>query len=501
MTLDSDKLLSIIIPVYNPPNDLLKKCIQSILDNSWQNFEVIFIMDYFSENIKNILLSINDNRFHLIENQNRNGVHLNRIKGVIESKGDYIAFIDSDDFIDKDYFISLIEQLELEDADLIFPRYRIFNYLTKKFEETIPDLFIRESPIEGTLNKGFSCTTCLMKKELKFYVDSLKKTCFLNLEDVFQYSTLLKKSKKYIYSKDNYNLYNYVQFNPNSSSVLYKKDESNIKLRILTEFKLSFYFNINIIEDILYLQQNFKYCENLSIEGLRQLNIFIDNNIKNPLNWENQIPKVIHYIWLGKEKEPDIINKWKELNYLIIKWDDTFFKNNTFVQKWIKKGNYSFASDYIRMWVLYNFGGIYLDTDIDIIKPFPEEMFNQPQFFGYEDDDIIIESCCIGACSSNKYIKKFLDWFDNYGDSYGEGFIDIKGNKCKNIMPSIISNILQNEKDISIYPNEILCANHYTEQGKQKYKQTENTILKHYFGGSWLKEEKKIFGLNDFGFK
>jgi glycosyltransferase involved in cell wall biosynthesis len=109
-----NKKLSIITPIYNPPINLFKKFLKSIQENSYQDFECILIYDYYNEEIQKMLEKIEkeDNRFKVIYNTTRLATFTNRFIGVENSTGYYLSFVDSDDSVDKDYFQSLINQLE-----------------------------------------------------------------------------------------------------------------------------------------------------------------------------------------------------------------------------------------------------------------------------------------------------------------------------------------------------------------------------------------------------
>ena len=85
------------------------------------------------------------------------------------------------------------------------------------------------------------------------------------------------------------------------------------------------------------------------------------------------IPKKIHYVWFGNEKNKLMkrcIDSWKKLNYEVYEWNEKTYdiNKNDFVKEAYKKQNWAFLSDYIRLDVLYNLGGIYIDTDVLLIK-------------------------------------------------------------------------------------------------------------------------------------
>ncbi len=123
------------------------------------------------------------------------------------------------------------------------------------------------------------------------------------------------------------------------------------------------------------------------------------------------IPKVIHYCWFGKKEKPDIVKKciksWNEFlpEYEIIEWNEKNFDINTylFTKQAYEIGNYAFVSDYVRVYVLYNYGGIYLDTDTEILGSLDPFLKNS-SFWGFEEKNYIATSI-IGAECGNEFEK------------------------------------------------------------------------------------------------
>lgn len=103
-------------------------------------------------------------------------------------------------------------------------------------------------------------------------------------------------------------------------------------------------------------------------------------NKRDYMREENRIPKVIHYVWLGGGKmSPDLercVRSWREVmpDYEIKRWDESAFDTDSlpWVKEAIEKRKWSLASDYIRHYALYTEGGIYMDTDVEVLKPFDE---------------------------------------------------------------------------------------------------------------------------------
>ena len=160
------------------------------------------------------------------------------------------------------------------------------------------------------------------------------------------------------------------------------------------------------------------------------------------------IQKKIHYIWLGrnaKDRASQIcINSWKSKlpDYEIIEWNednlplDTIAKNNRFFASCMKNKLWAFMSDYLRLWILYHEGGIYMDTDVQVIKSF-DDLLSNPMFLGYEMNDYI-GTGIIGAEKNNTLLKELLDF---YSEKIWE--VDYYNN------PMIFSNVLNEKADLS----------------------------------------------------
>ena len=106
---------------------------------------------------------------------------------------------------------------------------------------------------------------------------------------------------------------------------------------------------------------------------------------------EIRIPKTIHYCWFGRGEKPEIVKKcidtWKDKlsDYEIIEWNEDNFdiNQNDYVKEAYKAKKFAFVSDYVRVYALYNYGGIYLDTDVEVFKSFDDVLDNE-SFWGFE---------------------------------------------------------------------------------------------------------------------
>ena len=154
------------------------------------------------------------------------------------------------------------------------------------------------------------------------------------------------------------------------------------------------------------------------------------------------IPKIIHYVWLGKGKKNarilKCIESWKKYmpDYEIIEWNETNLpKINDFFYHAYENKKWAFASDVARLFILYNYGGIYMDTDVEVIKSLDKYLENKA-FSGFESDN----SVPTGIMASEKGLPIFRELIDYYTDRH---FIDESGNLDLTTNVTTITNILK----------------------------------------------------------
>lgn len=130
------------------------------------------------------------------------------------------------------------------------------------------------------------------------------------------------------------------------------------------------------------------------------------------------IPKTIHYIWMGRnpktERAKVCIESWKkyEPDFEIIEWNEENFDVN--ITRWTQKAyeekKWAFVTDYARLWVLYNYGGIYFDTDVELYRPI-DIFLNNEGFTGFEDVGYPA-TATLGAEKGNPIIKKMMEVYE-----------------------------------------------------------------------------------------
>ncbi|WHY90994.1 capsular polysaccharide synthesis protein [Neobacillus cucumis] len=217
----------------------------------------------------------------------------------------------------------------------------------------------------------------------------------------------------------------------------------------------------------------------------------------------NKIPKTIHYCWFGGKEKPAIVNRciesWKRnlTDYEILEWNEKNFNIglNPYVKEAYNAGKFAFVSDYVRVYALYNFGGIYLDTDVEVFKPFDDLLYHT-SFWGFEQENFIATST-IGAEKGNALIKEFLDSYNEKKFIMNDG----KLNTLTNV--ASITKLLEDKglksngqfQELNglgvFYPQTYFSPYDYINC--QKF-MTEKTYAIHYFYKSWLPFGKRIKG-------
>lgn len=206
------------------------------------------------------------------------------------------------------------------------------------------------------------------------------------------------------------------------------------------------------------------------------------------------IPKIIHYCWFGKKEKPDFVDKmietWKKNcpDYKIMEWNEDNFDIhiNQYVEQAYQNKKYAFVSDVARLYALLNVGGIYLDTDVELLKPL-DELLSSELFIGFQDTKNI-NTGLIASEKDNKTIKKMFEQYNNKTFIKTNGEFDMTTN-VKIITKILIdkglklNNQRQKIENIEIYPTEFFCPIDYVT-GKKNI--SKRTYAIHWFGSSWL---------------
>jgi mannosyltransferase OCH1-like enzyme len=205
------------------------------------------------------------------------------------------------------------------------------------------------------------------------------------------------------------------------------------------------------------------------------------------------IPKTIHYCWLSGYPIPEKLKKymhsWQEKlsGYEFIFWDfDRFdISNSLWVKQAFAAKKYASAADVIRLFAVYKYGGIYLDMDVEVIKPF-DDLLEKDIMLAYENNkNKCIEAGCFGAEKEHPFIKACYDYFT--GKEFSQKTIE-DGYTLPRIMKKVLKNS-QEFRRIYVYDEDYFTAKKFRTG---VVKMTRNTYTVHHFAGSWVSEQEKV---------
>lgn len=143
------------------------------------------------------------------------------------------------------------------------------------------------------------------------------------------------------------------------------------------------------------------------------------------------IPKIIHYCWFGggpiSEADRKCMESWKKYcpDYKIIEWNEQNFEisANRYAQQAYEAKKYAFVSDYVRLAVVYEYGGIYLDTDVELVRPL-DELLELPGFMGFQNNNEVATGLGFGACKGNPVVQALLRDYDALDFIKADGSVD-----------------------------------------------------------------------------
>ncbi|MCC0643741.1 MULTISPECIES: glycosyltransferase [unclassified Clostridioides] len=223
------------------------------------------------------------------------------------------------------------------------------------------------------------------------------------------------------------------------------------------------------------------------------------------------IPKKIHYVWFGGPKgniENICINSWKEKlpEYEIVEWNEKNFdiekeiKGNKFLEECYKRKLWAFISDYTRIRVLYEQGGVYMDTDMQILKDITPLLENNRLICGYEDDGEYMNAAIVGVEKGHPFFKDLLEYYEK--EVLTSSLFTIP-KVMTYLMEKNYKKIDQNnyEEGIRVYDKEYFYPFGFKEDFTPECI-TENTYGIHWWGKSWAKkrnyflESKHLTGVN-----
>lgn len=227
------------------------------------------------------------------------------------------------------------------------------------------------------------------------------------------------------------------------------------------------------------------------------------------------IPRKIHYIWLGNRPLDKVslkcLKSWEYFlpDYEIVRWGDkeceTIIQGNKYARQAYDAKKYAFVSDYLRVYILYHYGGIYMDTDVQIFKPI--DRFLVDRAFTCFEDKTHIPTALMAAGKGNQWMKALLAYYDDRDFIDAEGVMDLTTNVISITNISQQMGFVPNGEEqifadgVHIYTKDYFCPIDTKNKSNDVF--TENTYAAHLYNGSWrsplrqkLSKYKKKWGIN-----
>ena len=210
------------------------------------------------------------------------------------------------------------------------------------------------------------------------------------------------------------------------------------------------------------------------------------------------IPKTIHYCWFGRNPLPKLavqcIESWKKYlpDYEIKEWNEENFDVTKipYIKEAYEAKKYAFVSDYARFWILYKYGGLYFDTDVEVVKSM-DEIISKGSFMGFENNGATTTGVAPGlGLGVNPGLDLYKEILDYYA---GEHFLTADGKQNLKTVVSRVTeimnkhglkenNIFQVVAGVNVYPYDYFCPIRITD-GKMTL--TSNTVSIHHYAASW----------------
>lgn len=215
---------------------------------------------------------------------------------------------------------------------------------------------------------------------------------------------------------------------------------------------------------------------------------------------EQKIPKILHCVWMGGGEKSELMKKcidsWKKYcpDYEIMEWNEQNFDLDSYpiVRQAIERRNWSLASDVIRLWAIYNYGGIYFDTDVEVLRPL-DDLLGYDVFFSYESK-YWFSSATIGGTRGHRFFSESLKRYSVYmkenfsSNPLAVHNLSATAGRMYGIKFDGKTKMLDN--NIALFATEYMAPLDYMSK---RLKVTENTYLIHHYSTTWHSKSQKFW--------
>ena len=213
------------------------------------------------------------------------------------------------------------------------------------------------------------------------------------------------------------------------------------------------------------------------------------------------IPKKIHYCWFGGNPLPEEARKciasWKKFlpDYEIKEWNEKNFdiNSNLYVKQAYEARKFAFVTDYVRLYALMKEGGVYMDTDVEVLKSY-DPFLHHAAFSGFENNNYV-PTGMMASEKGGKWVSELLDYYNNRSFVREDGSFDTTSNTITITNYMLKAGLRQNNtfQDfpglVTIYPADFFCPK---DHGTGLIKLTGNSVCIHHFACSWLPQKVRF---------
>ncbi|RPF42142.1 glycosyl transferase-like sugar-binding protein [Hydrogenoanaerobacterium saccharovorans] len=503
--------VSIIVPVYNVEK-YLEKCLDSLIAQTIDEMEIIVVNDGSTDSSQKIIdyyQKLYPNKVRGFSKKN-GGLGDARNYGLQYAKGRYVSFIDSDDWVTPEMMQHMYQKGVENNASIVLcDIYGVDDQTNHTIVERAPFdkegiLDRKQAVLLSTRPVAVSACTKLFKQDifkrfqfpLGWYEDlAIMTTIFSYIERIYYL-----REPHYYYRWNRVGSIQSQKSSPKTLEIL------NSQQRVLNTCNPEFALEANYAiydhsarmyasfpvyraQILTFIEQNI--C---CFEGNPHVEWAIENGIHPRLFSKEKIPKKIHYCWFGKGEKGkvvlDCIESWKKIlsDYEIVEWNESNcdIQETPYVAEAYQQKKWAYVSDYFRFKALYEYGGIYLDTDVMVYSTLDSMLFYDA-FFAFETY-MYVHGGIIGAKPKRPIIQSILEGYRKEQYFNVEKHLTV----CHRITESLLSyGLYQNGKlqiikhNIAIFPANILTVDFSDGE----------CIAEHLYNASWLhnKRDNKSF--------
>ncbi|MHA2857023.1 glycosyltransferase [Paenibacillus lautus] len=491
--------VSVIVPVYNVEK-YIRKCLDSLVDQTLNDIEIIVVNDGSTDGSQKIIDEYAEKYPYKIISLSKENGGLGEARnfGLEYARGEYIGFVDSDDWVDIKMFEAM-HNMTKYGHDIVICDFMIVKdgwtsgYTSKGFRGR--DFTHRECII----NSIDPATACNKLYHRKFF-DLIRYTRDW-YEDIGTTPILLSYANSIGYLESP--MYYYRQ---RGGSITYSSDRRTLGVinsweRVITNVNREYQAEAIMavsksIASFLEFKPDFadEFLEFAkSKHDIISSNSYYQEAVKNKsiidILKTKLIPKKIHYFWFGKGEKSELvqkcINSWRTFagDYEIIEWNETNcnIEENEYVKEAYEAKKWAFVADYFRIKVIHEQGGIYMDTDMEIMNRIDSLRISEA-FFAFETRDAV-HAGIFGAISGHPLTKRWLDTYKEDHFKQSDGSYNTSHTIVKRLTDILMKNfgvkmsgkyqILK--ENIKIYPPNVLTIDVY--DGKN--------LAVHHYDASW----------------